>query len=296
MTDKWLETLKLFGIITAELIALFLVIAFLVALFQRRLGEERLQRWLAGGKVTSAVKGALLGSLTPFCSCSTLPMLMGMIKIGVPFTGAAAFLIASPLLNPIILGILWVLFDWKIMIGYGVIIFAMTLVISLTWGGLGLEKYIRKVRVSSEGHDDAPWRGLRAEFRPAWDQALSFLKPLILPMLIGVTIGAFIYGAVPETFLASVAGPDNPLAVPTAALLGIPLYVRTESALPIGLALTTAGMGLGPVFALIIAGAGASIPELVMLSAILKSRLVFAFMASVFAVAVVGGFVIPLLV
>ena len=105
-----------------------------------------------------------------------------------------------------------------------------------------------------------------------------------------------IYGVVPETFLATVAGPGNLLAVPTAALIGIPLYVRTESALPIGMALHAAGMGLGPVFALIIGGAGASLPELSMLAAIFKPRLVGAYVASILVVATTGGLLIPLLI
>lgn len=107
-------------------------------------------------------------------------------------------------------------------------------------------------------------------------------------MLIGVTIGAVIYGAVPQSFLATVAGPGNPVAVPVAAIIGIPLYVRAEAALPIGLALTSAGVGLGPVFALIIGGAGASIPEVSMLSALFKPRLLAAFVGSILIVATAG--------
>lgn len=296
MSDKWIETITTFGTITVELVVLFLLVAFLVALFQRRLGEKRLQLWLAGGKVGAPLKGALLGSLTPFCSCSTLPMLMGMIKLGAPFTGAAAFLIASPLMNPIILGVIWILFDWRIMLGYAGVVLVGIVLLSMLWGKMGLEKYVKRVKVSADGHDDAPWQGIRREAGPAWDQAKSFFKPLIIPLLIGVTIGAFIYGAVPESFLVSVAGPGNLLAVPIAALIGIPLYVRTESMLPIGLALSSAGMALGPVFALIIGGAGASLPELSMLTAIFKPKLIGAFVASVLSVAIAGGLVIPLLI
>ncbi|MCY9786612.1 permease [Nocardiopsis sp. EMB25] len=296
MSETWIETIKTFGTIAVELVVLFFAVAFIVALLQRRLGEKRIQLWLAGGKMAAPLKGAVLGALTPFCSCSTLPMLMGMLKVGAPFRAAAAFLIASPLMNPIILGITWILFSWKVMAGYALVVFAGTIVLSLVLEALGMEKYVRRVKVSAEGHSDAPWQGIKAEARPAWDQAVSFFKPLAIPMLIGVSIGAFIYGAVPQTFLTSVAGPDNLFAVPVAALIGIPLYIRTESALPIGLALNSAGMGLGPVFALIIGGAGASLPELSMLAAIFKPRLVGAYVASILAVAISGGLIIPLLV
>ncbi|REE99932.1 permease [Thermomonospora umbrina] len=294
MSDKWVDTIKTFSVITVELVALFLIVAFLVALVQRRVGEKRLQLWMGGGTYVAPLKGILLGSVTPFCSCSTLPMLMGMIKAGTPFTGAAAFLIASPLLDPIILGVIWMLFSWQIMLGYAVVTFAATMLISLAWGKAGLERYVRRVKVSAEDHDDSPWQGLRREIEPAWNQSWSYFRPLAVPLLVGVSVGAVIYGAVPESFLMSVAGGNALWAVPLAALVGIPLYIRTESILPIGLALTSAGMGLGPVFALVIAGAGASIPELSMLSSIFKPKLVMAFVGSVFTVAVAGGLIMPM--
>jgi uncharacterized membrane protein YraQ (UPF0718 family) len=294
MSDKWADTIRTFGIITVELVALFLAVAFLVAILQRRLGEKRLQGWMDGGKYVAPLKGVLLGSVTPFCSCSTLPMLMGMIKIGVPFTGAAAFLLASPLLDPIIFGVIWILFDWQTMLGYAAVTFTVIMITSILWGKFGLERFVRRVKVSADDHDDSPWQGMRREAGPAWGQAKSFFKPLAIPLLVGVTIGAFIYGAVPQSFLVSIAGPGNWMAVPIAAMVGIPLYVRTETILPIGLALSSAGMGLGPVFALVIGGAGASIPELSMLSAIFKPRLVAAFVGSVLAVAIAAGLIIPL--
>lgn len=294
MSDKWVDTIKTFGTITVELVVLFLAVAFLVAILQRRIGEKRLQNWMGGGKFVAPLKGVLLGSVTPFCSCSTLPMLMGMIKIGAPFTGAAAFLLASPLLDPIIFGIIWILFGWQIMLGYAAVTFTVIMVMSILWGKFGLERFVRRVKVNADDHDDSPWQGFRREAGPAWGQAKSFFKPLAIPLLVGVSVGAFIYGVVPESFLVSIAGPGNLLAVPVAALVGIPLYVRTETILPIGLALSSAGMGLGPVFALVIGGAGASIPELSMLSAIFKPRLVMTFVGSVLAVAIASGLIIPL--
>lgn len=292
--NTWTETLRTFGIITAELVVLFVVISFAVALLNRRFGPKRIQSWLAGGKLLGPLKGAALGAVTPFCSCSTLPMLVGMLKAGVPFATATAFLVASPLLNPIILGAIGLLFGWGVAAGYGVVAFVGTLAVAAVWDWLGLERYVKKVRVEGGSDHTEPWSGLRAETPGAWRQALSDFRPLVVPMLVGVTIGAVIYGTVPQSFLATVAGPGNFLAVPIAAIIGIPLYVRAEAALPIGLALTSAGVGLGPVFALIIGGAGASIPEVSMLSALFKPPLVGAFIASILAVAIAGGFLIPL--
>lgn len=294
--NSWSDTLLLFGLIAVELAILFLVISFLVVLINRKIGEERLKAWLAGGRLTAPLKGLVLGMLTPFCSCSTLPMLIGMLKAGAPFAGAAAFLIASPLLNPVILVIIALLFSWQIMLGYAAVTIVGALLVAVTWDLLGLERYVKKVRVEGSWNSEEPWRGFKAEARPAWSQALSGFRPLVIPMLIGVAIGALIYGAVPESFLVQVAGPGNWWAVPVAALIAMPLYIRTEAALPVGLALSSAGMGIGPIFAMIIAGAGASPPEVSMLAAIFKPPLVITFVGSVLAVAIAGGLVIPLFV
>ncbi|WP_340557777.1 permease [Streptomyces sp. GSL17-111] len=291
--NNWGETFQTFGIIAAELVALFLAISFLVALFNRRVGPKRIQSWLGGGSVVGPLKGVALGALTPFCSCSTLPMLAGMFKAGVPFVTAASFLVASPLLNPIILTAVAVLFSVPVMLGYAAVALVGSLLIAAGWNALGLGRFVKRVRVEGEKAEE-PWQGLRAEMPGAWRSARSDFRPLVIPLLVGVSVGALIYGAVPESFLTGFAGPDNPAAIPVAAVIGIPLYIRTEAALPIGLALSEAGMGIGAVFALIIGGAGASIPEVSMLTAIFKPRLVAAFVASILVMAVAGGFIIPL--
>ncbi|MGH8792782.1 MAG: permease [Stackebrandtia sp.] len=289
--NTWSETLKLFGLLTVELTALFLAVAFAVTLVNRKVGAERMQSWLAGGRLVAPLKGVVLGALTPFCSCSTLPMLLGMLKAGAPFAAAAAFLIASPLLNPIILGIIAVLFGWKLMLGYAATTFVSSVLVAVIWDRLGLRRHVRRVRLAAPA-EEKPWAGLRAEAGPAWRDALGSFKPVAIPMLVGVSVGALIYGFVPETFLTSIGGAA--WAVPVAALVGIPLYIRVESALPIGMALIGAGVGVGPVFALIIGGSGASIPEISMLTAVFKPPLTAAFVGSVLAVAVTGGAVLPL--
>lgn len=291
--NSWGDTVRTFWIITVELVALFLAVSFAVALVSRKLGAKRIQSWLAGGPVIGPLKGAALGAMTPFCSCSTIPMLVGILKAGVPFGTATAFLIGSPLLNPIILVAVGLLFGWTIAVGYVSVAVVGTLLVATTWDRVGLARHLKRVRVEGGSDHQEPWAGLRAEAGPAWAQARTDFRPLLLPLLLGVSVGALIYGAVPQSFLADVAGPGNPLAVPVAALVGIPLYVRTEASLPIGLALTTAGVGVGPLFALIIGGAGASIPELSMLSALFKPPLLAAFVGSILAVAIAGGLVIP---
>lgn len=313
IVDTLTTAASTFGVLLLELVAIFVVILTGVALLQRRLGEDRIQTLLSSKRLLPGlVKGAALGAITPFCSCSTIPIVLGLVRSKVRFGTVAAFLIASPLLNPIILGAIGLLFGWRLALGYAVVAFVTTLAIAAIWERLGLERYVKRLKVVRPGvtpDGSAPprhgggtatleavdtWRGLRTETPPAFREAIDGLRSMALPLILGVGVGAFIYGVVPDDLLQAVIGPDNPLAVPIAAVLGVPLYVRAEVALPIGLGLQSAGVGLGPIFALVIGGAGASIPEISMLAGMFKPRLVGAFVASVLTVAIAGGLLIPL--
>ena len=121
-----IETLQTFGLILAELLVLFSVISVAVALINRRFGSDRIQQWMADGRLPGPVKGLLLGAITPFCSCSTLPVLAGMLKSGVAFRTAMTFLISSPLLDPIIIAGVVILFGWRISIAYTVVTVSYT--------------------------------------------------------------------------------------------------------------------------------------------------------------------------
>ena len=131
--------------------------------------------------------------------------------------------------------------------------------------------------------------------KPAFGFAWALFRHIFLYLIIGAAIGAAIYGFVPEELIVRVAGPDNPLAIPVAAIVGIPMYIRAETIIPISAVLMGKGMGVGAVVALIIGGAGLSIPEISLLAAIFKRKLVIAFVASVFVVAVLAGLLAKLL-
>ena len=141
--------------------------------------------------------------------------------------------------------------------------------------------------------DPAPWRGWRPEARAAFAYSLDLTRGLAVPIAVAVAVA--IIGVVPEQLIARLAGPDNPAAVPTAALLGAPFYVSTEAFLPIAAALHERGMTLGATFALVISAAGVNLPELGLLSRIMTPRLLTAYAVAVIAVAITAGYLIPLL-
>lgn len=296
-----LETLRYFVLITVELIALFLLISALVEIILMYVPEEKIRKKLSGAGIFGNIIAAGFGALTPFCACSTIPMTVGFLNAGVPFGSAISFLIASPLLNPIILGMLGAMVGIKAMAAYFVIAFSCSVLFGVLLERLGAQRYVKNVRLKpatccagGEVVDkrSLPFRGkVKAAFAGAWGS----LRPIMGYLLIGVALGAGIYGYMPQDFVMKIAGPDNPFAIPVAAVLGIPLYIRAETAIPIGLALMGKGMSIGAVIALIIGGAGMAIPEMTMLASIFKNRLVAMIILVIFLTAVVSGYLFNIL-
>lgn len=292
--------LYLFG----ELFALFIAISFLVALLQIWVSKDRIKRLLTRPhKVENAILGALLGSVTPFCSCSTIPVLVGLFKSGAPFSGAISFLMTSPILNPAIIALLLVFFGPLPTVVYALITFVFAICVGLLLDKLGFSRYVKNVNVSGGcGCEDITWEKLEGTFwQKQWQackyavkDAIGLFKGVIGWLLLGAGIGAFIYGFVPTELLENFAGADNLWAIPLAAVIGIPMYIRVETMIPIAGILMDKGVSAGIVIALILGGAGSSIPEVSLLNSIFKKQMVVTFVLCIFLVAVGTGFAFTL--
>ena len=292
---SFLETLlaagQYFLIIALELTALFIVVCLIVGALNVYVPKEKMQKVLgSSGSVRGSVIGAAFGAITPFCSCSTIPVTLGFLKSGVAFSSAMSFLFASPLLNPVILAMMLVIFGPQITVVYAVLMFTAAVVIGLVLERLGFKKYIKPVAV--EGMTEATGSKRKRIIMFAW----TTFRQMIPYLLLGAAIGAFIYGFLPADWILAAAGPENLFAIPAAAVIGIPLYIRAETILPISAALLSKGMGVGTVAALLIGGAGMSIPEITMLSAIFKKQFVLVFVAAIFIAAVSTGVIVQLIV
>jgi len=276
--------------IAAELILLFIGITFLVGLLQAYIPEERIRRVLAGRRQgVGNIVAAGFGALTPFCSCSTIPILLGLLEVGIPFGVCMSFLFASPLLNPVILALLLALVGVVPTVIYAAVTFTSAVVIGLLLERFGYGRYVKDVMVEGrpEPCDCASSHGVR--IRRAFSFAVNLFKQVFPYLLLGAGIGAFIYGFIPGDLIVSLAGPNNPFAIPVAAVIGVPMYIRAETLIPVSAVLLEKGMGIGAVMALIIGGAGASIPEVTLLSAIFERRLLAAFVAVILGVAILAG-------
>lgn len=292
---------KTFLMLFGELFGLFIGISFIVALLQIYISQERIKRILTTPKKgLNSILGALLGAVTPFCSCSTIPVLVGLFKSKAPFSGAISFLLTSPILNPAILILMFNFFGLKVTVVYSIFTFVFAVIMGLILDAAGFEKEVKNVSVKGGHQDSISWEKLKGNFLQKQIQAIGLaikdsfglFKGVLLYLLIGAGIGAFIYEFIPTDLLANFAGAGNLWAVPLASIVGIPMYIRTETMIPVAGILISKGVAPGIMIALILGGAGASIPEVSLLSSIFKKKMVIAFVLCIFAIATITGYVI----
>ncbi|QXN78109.1 permease [Staphylococcus haemolyticus] len=294
MLDSIIEFIKTFLMLFFELLILFIIVSFIVSLIQQVVSEEKIKRLLSKpNQAISYILGMVFGAMTPFCSCSTIPILAGLLNSKVPFGPAVSFLISSPLMNPLIVFMLWALLGWKVAIVYFVVLAIFSILTGFIFSKMNLAETYKGVNVKGDGFF-ANKTGSR--FKQALNDAWAFLYPMLPYLFIGVFIGAFIYGFVPETFITKYASGDGVISVLIASVIGIPLYIRPETMLPIAEALASKGMSLGTVVALIIGGGGASIPEVVLLSKLFKKKFVVSFVIAILIVAVATGLIVNTIV
>lgn len=290
MLDSIIEFIKTFLMLFFELLVLFIIVSFIVSLIQQVVSEEKIKRFLSRpNQAINYILGMVFGAITPFCSCSTIPILAGLLNSKVPFGPSMSFLIASPLMNPLMIFMLWALLGWKVAVVYFVVLAIFSMLTGLVFSKMNLAESYKGVNVKGDGFF-ANKTG--SHFKQALNDAWAFLYPMLPYLFIGVFVGAFIYGFVPETFITKYASGDGIISVFIASVIGIPMYIRPETMLPIAEALVSKGMSLGTIVALIIGGAGASIPEVVLLSKLFKKKFVVSFVIAILVVAIVTGLIV----
>jgi len=328
---KLMDSVEMFIQLFTELTFLFLAISFLVAIINIKLPAEKIQGLLGGKKGRGYLTAAGLGAVTPFCSCSTIPMLVGLLNARAGFGPTMTFLFTSPLLNPIVIALFIPVLGLQVTIAYA----SLALVTSITAGvALQYFKFDRFIKqdllkkptsgCGSSNSNSAPVTACcdsnkqevpvtkccdskvpdaqeagccdsKATVEPsmwaqAWQEAWSLFRTMFPYMLIAMVIGAAVHGFVPADFFAKVASADNPAAVPSAALIGIPLYMRVTALLPLVGSFIAKGVSIGAVMALVIGSGGASLPEMILLKRLFNWPLMLAFLAVIFSMAVIGGY------
>lgn len=283
MFITWLQS---FLSIAFELTILFIGISFLISLLQGLIPYEKINRYLSGNNTVLGVLAALLFAfITPFCSCSTIPVVVNLLNKKVRFGIVMVFLFSSPVLDPTIITLMGAMLGIKVAVAYTVITSILSVAIGLTLEKLGFEKAVKQVVMT--GYEE---KTQRFSWTTAWAETLSMMKTVYPYLIIGAAIGSVIHGVVPADWISSVLGGEQWWLVPIAAVIGIPLYIRLSMMIPMSQILLAKGMALAPVMALMISSAGASLPEIALLGAIFQRRLVVAFIVSVLIMATLSGY------
>ncbi len=279
---------------TLKIFILLFVIIFVVSYIRTYLPPEKVRLFLAKkSKLTAHILAALLGIITPFCSCSAVPLFLGFVEVGVPLGVTFSFLIASPMINEVALVLLFGLFGWKIALLYilsgliiaiisGLIIGRMKvehLVADFVWQNKSTDKTFTEIKKSQKERDIY-----------ALNYALDIVKKVWLYIIIGVGIGAWIHGYVPADFLAQYAGADKWYAVPLATLIGVPLYSNAAGVIPLVSALTEKGVAMGTTLAFMMAVTALSLPEFMILKKVMKTKLIIIFASVVSAGIILTGY------
>lgn len=288
-------SLEMFVFLAVELTLLFLVVSYAVAYLQTRLPPQKIQDILGAKQGRGYFFAALLGSITPFCSCSTIPFLKGLLRAKAGFGTMMVFLFASPLLNPIIIALFFATFGAAVTLFYFVMAMGVSLIAGIALEAMGFERYVKAQSYEapdSTGCSQSCGEEVQKQslWRKLWVSTWQDFKTVLPYLMAGIAIGSVIYGFMPTEWVAKFASAENPFAIPVAAIIGIPLYIRAEAVIPLSAVLVTKGMGLGAVMALIIGSAGASLTEVILLKSIFKSPLIAAFLLVIISMAVISGF------
>ncbi|AVB76270.1 permease [Methanococcus maripaludis] len=246
--------------------------------------------------VSGNIMASLLGTVTPFCSCSSVPIFIGFIEAGVPLGVTLSFLITSPIVNEAAFAVLLASFGWQIAMIYVVSGVIIGVVGGLIIGKLGMEnqveEYVYSIRSRARKIKELTQKE-RLKF--AYDSTRDIVKRVWLYILIGIGIGAIIHGYAPEEVLAKYAGPENPLAVIFATIIAVPLYSNALGTIPIAEALIGKGVGIGTALAFMMATTALSFPEAVLLRKVIKPKLIAVFFGITSIAIVITGYLFNIL-
>lgn len=274
------EAINFFIYDTIKIWFLLITIIFVVSYLRTHFNTEYVRAHLQGkSQLYGNILAALFGIITPFCSCSAIPLFLGFIQARIPIGVTFSFLISSPMNNEIAIALLFGLFGWKITviyIGFGLLV---AIIGGYIIGRLNMEKYILMDVKPMEGELEEVKIQLSFQQRAkeAWDYTIDIFKNIWLYVLIGVGIGAVIHGYIPADFIAKYAGADNPFAVLIAVIMGIPMYSNAAGVMPLVEVLTGKGMLLGTALSFMMAVTALSLPEAMILKKILHVRLIATF-------------------
>jgi uncharacterized membrane protein YraQ (UPF0718 family) len=277
-----------------KVLLLLTLVVFAVGVVRSFFTPERARRILSGKRKSAGnVLASLLGIVTPFCSCSAVPLFIGFVTAGVPLGVTFSFLVSAPMINEVALVLLYGLFGWKIAALYAGTGLVIAMISGWVIGRLRMEKHVEEwvyaIPRGGEGSEDACDLSWRDRVRFGLDAVRDIVGKVWPWVLAGIAVGAGIHGYVPENFMAGIMGAGAWWSVPLAVGIGIPMYSNAAGIIPVVQALLGKGAALGTVLAFMMSVIGLSLPEMIILRKVLKVRLIATFAGVVgFGILLVG--------
>ena len=277
-----------------KVLLLLTIVVFVVGIVRSYFSPERTRRLLGGKKQFAGnIMASLLGVVTPFCSCSAIPLFLGFIESGVPLGVTFSFLISAPMVNEVAIVLLFGLFGWKTALIYVVSGLTIAIISGTLIGKLRLEKYVEdwvyKIK-SAEVEVSEEIISFNNRIDKGFEAVRDILRKVWLFVVLGIAVGAGIHGYAPEDFMASFMGSDTWWSVPLSVLLGIPMYSNAVGIIPVVQALLGKGASLGTVLAFMMSVIALSLPEMIILRKVLKLQLILAFAGIVGTGIMITGF------
>jgi hypothetical protein len=283
---------------TPKVLMLLTLIVFWVGVIRSFFTPERTRRILAGkGESVGTILAGLLGIVTPFCSCSAVPLFLGFVTAGVPLGVSLTFLISAPMVNEVALVLLYAMLGWKIAGIYLSTGLAVAMVSGWTIGRLHMEHHVEEWVYQTKAGDSGPEQ--RLDWVARINYGLETIREIVgkvwIYVILGIAVGAGIHGYVPENFLAGIMGKSAWWSVPLVVLIGIPMYSNAAGMIPVVEALLAKGAALGTVLAFMMAVISISTPEAIMLRKVLKPRLIGVFLGVVTVGILIVGYLFNVL-
>jgi uncharacterized membrane protein YraQ (UPF0718 family) len=271
---------------TIKIGLLLIGIIFIVTVLRSFMTLERTRAMLGGKREgVGNVLAASLGVITPFCSCSAVPAFIGFVAAGVPIGVTLSFLIASPLVNEIAIGLLWSMFGWNIALIYVSAGLVVAVIGGWLLGRFGVERWVEpfvfETRLGGQVIDSTAGLSIDDRIQMGVEEVISILRKIWPYLLVGIGLGAAIHGWAPTDFFAQYASASNPLGVVVAVLIGIPLYSNAAGVMPLVQSLYEAGLPMGTLLAFMMAVVALSLPEMILLRRVLMPKLIASYIAVV---------------
>lgn len=296
--SHWGDAVAFFLYDVPKILLLLSGMIFLISILRTFFSPER-TRSLLGGKRQGIgnVLASLLGIVTPFCSCSAVPLFIGFVETGIPLGVTFSFLIAAPTINEVAVVMLFGLFGWKVAGLYIVSGLIIAILAGMIIGRLNLERYVEDFvwKMQASGSIEGEKLTWSIRIQRAWDSVKEIVSKVWLYVVVGIAVGAGIHGFVPESALADIMGKQAWWSVPAAVLLGLPLYSNAAGVIPIVSALMEKGASLGTVLAFMMSVVGLSLPETIILRRVLKPQLIAVFVGTVAIAIIITGYLFNLI-